>query len=232
MVALAQAPRHCQRHGDAHCHRHPGDHAALAVGHQESARLDHRALLVTTVAVRLFAIPVETIGSKFGGIPTGLPAISIPEFRADLILPLLPSALHGGDAGGDRKPAVGRRGRQHERRPAQARRRAPGPRHRESGRAAVRRHPGHRRDRPHGDQHSLRRDIARRRNRACTHAAGDRAGGRAAGQLHSAADAGRDPDGRRLSHGRMARDPVDPAALGRRSRWCGPRRSRSRCSPT
>jgi SulP family sulfate permease len=38
-------------------------------------------------------MPVETIGSKFGGIPSGLPPVRIPEFRADLILPLLPSAL-------------------------------------------------------------------------------------------------------------------------------------------
>jgi len=51
------------------------------------------ALVVTTVACTLLAVPVETIGSKFGGIPTGLPTISIPEFRADLILPLLPSAF-------------------------------------------------------------------------------------------------------------------------------------------
>ena len=31
------------------------------------------ALVLATVAVPLFGIPVETIGSKFGGIPTGLP---------------------------------------------------------------------------------------------------------------------------------------------------------------
>lgn len=49
-------------------------------------------LAIATLACFVFAIPVETIGSKFGGIPTGLPSISIPEFRADLILPLLPSA--------------------------------------------------------------------------------------------------------------------------------------------
>ena len=90
-----------------------------------------------------------------------------------------------------------------------------------TGRAAVRRHPGHRRDRPHGDQHPLRRDVARRRNRACAHAAGDRGSGRAAGEIHSAADAGRDLDGRRLSHGRVARDPVHPAALGRRPAGVG-----------
>lgn len=50
------------------------------------------ALFATTIACVLLSVGVETIGSKFGGIPTGLPAISIPEFRADLILPLLPSA--------------------------------------------------------------------------------------------------------------------------------------------
>jgi len=51
------------------------------------------ALVVGTTAVAAFGLPVETIGSKFGGIPSGLPAVAIPAFRADLILPLLPSAL-------------------------------------------------------------------------------------------------------------------------------------------
>ena len=40
-----------------------------------------------------FGLPVETIGSKFGGIPAGFPHIDLPTFRPDLILPLLPSAL-------------------------------------------------------------------------------------------------------------------------------------------
>jgi SulP family sulfate permease len=48
---------------------------------------------VTTIACVLVGVNVATIGSKFGGIPTGLPKIGLPEFRADLILPLLPSAL-------------------------------------------------------------------------------------------------------------------------------------------
>ncbi len=51
------------------------------------------ALLATTAACALLGISVGTIGSKFGGIAAGLPAISLPEFRADLIVPLLPSAL-------------------------------------------------------------------------------------------------------------------------------------------
>jgi sulfate permease, SulP family len=51
------------------------------------------ALLAGTLAVVVFKLPVDTIGSKFGGIPTGFPAIHIPALRVDLILPLLPSAL-------------------------------------------------------------------------------------------------------------------------------------------
>ena len=51
------------------------------------------ALVLATACVALFHLPVATIGSSFGGIPTGLPKISIPAFRPDLILPLLPSAL-------------------------------------------------------------------------------------------------------------------------------------------
>jgi SulP family sulfate permease len=51
------------------------------------------ALVSTTAAVAWLGAPLETIGSKFGGIPTGLPSFALPEFRADLILPLLPSAF-------------------------------------------------------------------------------------------------------------------------------------------
>ena len=51
------------------------------------------ALVVATAATSVFQLPVETIGTKFGGIPSGLPRFSIPEFRADLVLPLLPSAF-------------------------------------------------------------------------------------------------------------------------------------------
>lgn len=51
------------------------------------------ALVLATVAVPLFGIPVETIGSKFGGIPTGLPHVSLPQVRPELIVPLLPAAV-------------------------------------------------------------------------------------------------------------------------------------------
>lgn len=51
------------------------------------------ALVISTLAVAVFGVPVETIGSKFGGIPNGLPHISLPEARPDLIVPLLPAAV-------------------------------------------------------------------------------------------------------------------------------------------
>lgn len=51
------------------------------------------ALLLGTLAVALFHLPVATIGTKFGGIPTGFPPFALPHFRPDLILALLPSAL-------------------------------------------------------------------------------------------------------------------------------------------
>jgi sulfate permease, SulP family len=51
------------------------------------------ALIAATATVAVFHLPVETIGSKFGGIPGSLPSVDVPRFRLDLILPLLPSAL-------------------------------------------------------------------------------------------------------------------------------------------
>jgi sulfate permease, SulP family len=51
------------------------------------------ALVTGTLLVAVFGLPVETIGSKFGGIPSSLPAIAVPTFHSELILPLLPSAL-------------------------------------------------------------------------------------------------------------------------------------------
>jgi sulfate permease, SulP family len=51
------------------------------------------ALLLATAATAIFHLPVETIGSKFGGIPQGLPHFALPHFQAGHILPLLPSAF-------------------------------------------------------------------------------------------------------------------------------------------
>jgi SulP family sulfate permease len=51
------------------------------------------ALVAGTAFVAVIAPDIDTIGSRFGGIPAGLPSIQVPAFRADLILPLLPAAL-------------------------------------------------------------------------------------------------------------------------------------------
>jgi SulP family sulfate permease len=51
------------------------------------------ALVAGTAAVWLLDLQVDTIGSRFGGLPRHLPTLNVPEFRVDLILPLLPSAL-------------------------------------------------------------------------------------------------------------------------------------------
>ena len=51
------------------------------------------ALVLGTAAVFLFKLPVETIGTRFGGIPSGLPHIQLPRFHADLIHGLLGPAV-------------------------------------------------------------------------------------------------------------------------------------------
>ncbi len=51
------------------------------------------ALLLATFAVYFFHLPVETIGTRFGGIPGGLPHLHVPKFRSDLIHGLLGPAF-------------------------------------------------------------------------------------------------------------------------------------------
>ena len=51
------------------------------------------ALFAGTAAVVIFKLPVETIGTRFGGIPSGLPKLIIPHFRLDLLRPLISPAI-------------------------------------------------------------------------------------------------------------------------------------------
>ena len=51
------------------------------------------ALFAGTALVVLLKLPVETIGTRFGGIPSGFPGIKIPQFRFDLLRPLISPAI-------------------------------------------------------------------------------------------------------------------------------------------
>jgi sulfate permease, SulP family len=51
------------------------------------------AMLGATVTAYLLKLPVETIGTRFGGIPSGLPHIAIPRWHAGLVHGLLGPAF-------------------------------------------------------------------------------------------------------------------------------------------
>ncbi|HKB91631.1 MAG TPA: SulP family inorganic anion transporter, partial [Opitutaceae bacterium] len=51
------------------------------------------ALFVGTAIVAIFKLPVETIGTQFGGIPSGWPKLQIPQFRFDLLRTLISPAV-------------------------------------------------------------------------------------------------------------------------------------------
>lgn len=54
------------------------------------------AIVVTfgaTIAVTLLHLPVETIGTRFGGIPSGLPSVAIPHFSYEIARQLLSPAF-------------------------------------------------------------------------------------------------------------------------------------------
>ena len=77
----------------------PSPPASLAVillwpqRHAPRSRLHRRAAPRNRRNRRSSICPIETIGSRFGGIPQGLPHFALPRFHAEHILPLLPSAF-------------------------------------------------------------------------------------------------------------------------------------------
>ena len=107
-------------------------------------------------------VPVETVGSRFGGIPSGLAHVrcaAVPH-RPD---PAAAACGADGRAPVRRgEPAVGDGGRLDDRRRPQLARRAARAGGRQPVGADRRRHPGHWRDRPHGDERPRRRCLAGR----------------------------------------------------------------------
>ena len=75
----------------------PGMNRATQVGSRLPGPIV--ALVTLTLASWYFTMPVETIGSRFGGIPQGLPAFALPEFSWEtvklLVTPTLTIALLG-----------------------------------------------------------------------------------------------------------------------------------------
>jgi SulP family sulfate permease len=51
------------------------------------------ALLLGTGVAVFFKLPIETIGSRFGGIPSGLPNFEVPPLHFNLIRPLISPAI-------------------------------------------------------------------------------------------------------------------------------------------
>jgi SulP family sulfate permease len=76
------------------------------------------AVVIAALAAALLHLPVATIGSRFGGIPHGLPAPALPRATPALLLRLLPAALSFTLLGGvesllSAKVADGMTGRKH-----------------------------------------------------------------------------------------------------------------------
>jgi SulP family sulfate permease len=76
------------------------------------------AVVAAAFAAALLHLPVETIGSRFGGLPHGLPIPRIPAISLDLVLQVLPAALSFTLLGGiesllSAKVADGMTGRKH-----------------------------------------------------------------------------------------------------------------------
>ena len=150
-------------------------------------------LVLATTGVAVGHWPVETIGSRFGGIPTSLPVLQWPALNWDtarfLFMPALTLALLGAiESLLCARVADGLTGD---------------------------RHAGHRHHCTHGHQCQKRRQFTGGRHGACADPAAGDAGRSTAGQPHSAGGDGGDSDVRGLEHGPMARicavAPVPPA---------------------
>ena len=62
------------------------------------------AVGLAAVLTALLGLPVETIGSRFGGIPSSLPAPRLPELSAEKVAEVLPTALSFALLGGIESP--------------------------------------------------------------------------------------------------------------------------------
>ena len=180
------------------------------------------AVAAASLAVWAGGLEVETIGSRFGGIPRMLPTPALPEISLAKVQAVLPDALTIALLAGDRIAALGGDRRRHGGHAPSLQLRAGGARHRQHRLAPVRRAAGDGCHRAHRDQHPRGRPHAGRRHPArgvpsAVHAAAGAARQRLpAGEPRGRADRGRldDERGRALrpSAARAARRPAGAAA--------------------
>lgn len=158
------------------------------------------AVLVASTAATALALPVETIGTRFGGIPRTLPAPSLPDLSLDKAIAVLPAAISFTLLGAIESPSVGCCRRRHDGPPASFKLRACRTRFRQYRFCAVRRHLRHGHDRPHGDQCTVGRAWTRCWHDALAFPGSLHASGRSARQLYTAGGIGRGVGRCRLQH--------------------------------
>ena len=117
------------------------------------------ALVAATVVVVVWRLPVESIGTRFGGIPSGLPTLACSPRSTRTRSPTALAGVDGRSARCDRVADVGRRLGPHERRPARPERGTGRPRRGQYRLAAVWRHSRHGGDRPHRHEYPLGRQT-------------------------------------------------------------------------
>jgi SulP family sulfate permease len=136
------------------------------------------ALVTLTVFAWFLKLPVETIGSRFGGIPQGLPSFALPDFSWEaakqLVTPTLTIALLGAIESLLCARVADKLAPQQPRHDPNQELMAQGVANIVT--PLLRRHAGHRHHRPHRDQRAQRRAHAAGRHGARADAAGRGAG--------------------------------------------------------
>ena len=160
------------------------------------------AVVSASIATLLLRLPIETIGSHFGGVPHGLLMPKLPPVTASRLLEILPAALSFTLLGGvesllSAKVADGMTGRKHRYNMELV---AQGIANMASALfGGIQRHGN---DRAHRHQHPGRGAKPCRRNDACRLPSDLHACGSAVGEFHPTLSARGSPGGGLLEHGR------------------------------
>src|SRR3954469_19305041 len=162
------------------------------------------AVVAASVAALLLRLPVDTLGSHFGGIPQGLPAPGLPTITLAGGTGCVPGRIIVHAAGWSGEPPFSEDRRRHDRAQTSLQHGVTGSRDREYGLGPFRRDQRDRNDRAHGDQHSRRGPQSDLGNLACRISPDLHACCRPSGEFHPARRSGWSAGGRVLEHGGKA----------------------------